>query len=124
MNQVLVSPVFPLVQKAATQLLTGTWWYRHISPHSLHWLPVNFRNVFKFSMYVFKSVHGFPFVLPGSVPETSSARKSSSLTRSAPLGSPHNLLETRFQQAFTVAAARNALPTEIHIFKSILSNGF
>ena len=48
------------VQNAAARLLANTARYSHITPVmiDLHWLPVEFRIIFKTILMTFKAVHG------------------------------------------------------------------
>ena len=49
-----------LVQNAAARIVSKAGKYEHVSPilHSLHWLPVHYRIIFKVLLTVYKAVHG------------------------------------------------------------------
>ncbi|KAI5622551.1 hypothetical protein C0J50_18152, partial [Silurus asotus] len=49
-----------MVQNAAALLLSNTSKCSHITPvlHSLHWLPVRFRVMYKVLLFVFKAING------------------------------------------------------------------
>ena len=51
----------PLVQKRAAHIVTFTRRYEHVIPSltDLHWLPVEYRIIYKTLLLVYKAINGF-----------------------------------------------------------------
>ena len=106
-----------IIQNAAARILTFTKKTNHITPVlcKLHWLPVQYRIVFKILLLVYKGLNG---LAPTYISELLHYRTSSRLLRSASqrlLSIPRTSLKTYGDRAFSAAGPKlwNKLPLSL-----------
>jgi len=106
-----------VVQNRAARLVTFTKKYEHVTPSlkSLHWLPVEYRIMYKIILLVFKSINGFS---PNYLSSMLNFRTSSYSLRSSfnkILQVPKSKLKTYGDRRFSVAGPKlwNSLPASI-----------
>lgn len=105
------------IQNSAARILTYTSSRQHITDvlHSLHWLPVQSRIVFKTLTLTYKAIHG---IAPSYICDLVILYTPSRSLRSADsftLQQPPCRLKSMGERAFSVAAPRlwNALPLTV-----------
>ena len=116
------------LQNSAARLICGTPRYSHITPilHTLHWLPVSFRIIFKIAVITFKAIHG---MAPGYVcdlvkiswHERYSLRSTKELLLMAPTVKTKKTLGDRAYAAAAPAVSSNIRSEQsIRTFKTLL----
>ena len=105
------------VQNMAARVLTGTRRHEHVTPllRQLHWLPVQYRVLYKIALLTYKAVHG---EAPGYLSDLIAAARPVRNLRSAThgvLATPRTRLKTYGDRAFSAAAPAvwNSLPPEL-----------
>ena len=103
-----------IIQNAAARIVTFTKKTDHITPVlcKLHWLPVQYRIIFKILLLLYKGLNG---LAPAYISELLHYRTSSRLPRSASqtlLSIPRTSLKTYGDRAFSAAGPKlwNELP--------------
>ena len=97
--------------------------FQHITPvlQELHWLPIQYRIIFKILLLVYKSLNGAsPSYLAQLLHYLSSTRSSRSVNNEL-LKQPRSYTKTYGDRAFAVHAPRewNLIPYEIRKFNTI-----
>ena len=111
------------VQNAAARLITLSRKHEHITPilFNLHWLPVNYRIIFKILLITYKALHDLApsYVRDLLTPYTPSRQLRSSSKDL--LSIPHFNLKTYGARSFSVAAPTlwNTLPSDIKNSSSV-----
>ena len=113
------------VQNRAGRVLTGTHRHEHVTPmlHQPHWLPVQYRVLYKIALLTYKALHGeAPGYLSDLIVAPRSVR-SLRLTTHNVLASPRTKLKTYGDRAFSAAAPAvwNSLPPELRAATSCSS---
>ena len=112
------------VQNAAAKLITRRKKYDHVTPilQDLHWLPIEYRIIFKILLLTYKSLNGCgPLYLKELLPY----RKTERLLRSGLdhliLGPVRTKLKTYGDRSFSAVAVEqwNKLPLELRCAKSV-----
>ena len=106
-----------LVQNRAAPIVTFTKKYEHITPSliDLHWLPVDYRIIYKILLLVYKAINGFS---PSYISNLLSFCSSSYSLRSCSnklLQVPGSKLKSYGDQRFSIAGPKlwNSLPASL-----------
>jgi hypothetical protein len=114
-----------LVQNAAARLVTRKSRYAHITPilFDLHWLPIEYRVMFKILVQVFRALHGqAPVYMCDMLHEYKPQRTLRSMEQSL-LKVPKTLKRNFGDRAFSCAAPAlwNSLPANIKSAQTLVS---
>ena len=113
------------VQNTAARVLTGTHRHEHVTPmlHQLHWMPVQYRVLYKITLLTYKALHGeAPSYLSDLIDAPRSVRSLRSTTHNV-LASLRTKLKTYGDRAFSAAAPAvwSRLPPELRAATSCSS---
>ena len=114
-----------LVQNRAPRIVTFTKKYKHITPSlmDLHWLPVEYRIIYKILLLVYKAINGLS---PSYISSLLSICSSSCPLRSCSnklLQVPRSKLKSYGDQRFSIAGPKlwNSLPVSLRNADSLNS---
>ena len=106
-----------LVQKRAARIVTFTEKYEHITPSliDLHWLPVEYRIIYKILLLAYKAINGLS---PSCISNLLSFCSSSYSLRSCSnklLQAPRSKLKTYGDRRFSIAGSKlwNGIPASL-----------
>ena len=114
-----------IVQNRAARIVTFTKKYEHITPSlmALHWLPVDYRIIYKILLLVYKAINGFS---PSYISNLLSFNSSSYSLRSCSnklLQVPRSNLKSYGDRRFSIAGPKlwNSLPASLRNADSLNS---
>ena len=107
------------IQKAAARIVTFTKKSEHITPvlHKLHWLPVQYRIIFKVLLLVYKGLNGLAPAYISKLLHYHTSSRSLCSSSQRLLSTPRTSLKTYGDRAFLAAGPRlwNELPLSLRL---------